>query len=404
MKIFEVTYDTDADLVRVVVGPEYDVMDVIVKTSMGFNSATKVASHPILNQAIYEVQLLTDRGPLQVSAAAFIGPIVIEATPVITTISAGTTTILVEEEPITRDITTTPGQFQKPDEFITDKQCPVGTSLVDGKCSPQVLQEQPLPMQFAIILLFVLLAIGLLLAEGMRRRKRREIITSRLLVEVKEELITQPPIPEAPPVSIRPPELVEEEPELIKLLRTLNAQIVMQEKLQLLESQLLEYLKEEYQVRERLTILLQLIEIRAHTVQPLLPEQLKPLPAPRRTYKKKRKVLSQEHKVKIAVARIGKKQTEQTKQKIAKARAGRKMSNEHKAKIAAARKGKKQTEETKKKIAESRAGRKMSESTKQKISKSKKTRKDRANEKRTKLDELIKRYNIVSEEEYSDET
>ena len=46
----------------------------------------------------------------------------------------------------------------------------------------------------------------------------------------------------------------------------------------------------------------------------------------------------------------------------------------------------------------------MSESTKQKISKSKKTRKDRANEKRTKLDELIKRYNIVSEEEYSDET
>ena len=238
----------------------------------------------------------------------------------------------------------------------------------------------------------------------MRRRKRREIITSRLLVEVKEELITQPPIPEAPPVSIRPPELVEEEPELIKLLRTLNAQIVMQEKLQLLESQLLEYLKEEYQVRERLTILLQLIEIRAHTVQPLLPEQLKPLPAPRRTYKKKRKVLSQEHKVKIAVARIGKKQTEQTKQKIAKARAGRKMSNEHKAKIAAARKGKKQTEETKKKIAESRAGRKMSESTKQKISKSKKTRKDSGNEKRTKLDELIKRYNIVSEEEYSDET
>ena len=46
----------------------------------------------------------------------------------------------------------------------------------------------------------------------------------------------------------------------------------------------------------------------------------------------------------------------------------------------------------------------MSESTKQRISKSKKTRKDRDDEKRAKLDELIKRYNIVSDEEYSDET
>ena len=91
-------------------------------------------------------------------------------------------------------------------------------------------------------------------------------------------------------------------------------------------------------------------------------------------------------------------------QKIAKSRTGRKMSDEHKAKIAAARKGKKQTEETKKKIAESRVGRKMSESTKEKISKSKKTTRDRANEKRAELDELIKRYNIVSDEEYSDET
>ncbi len=54
------------------------------------------------------------------------------------------------------------------------------------------------------------------------------------------------------------------------------------------------------------------------------------------------------------------------------------------------------------KIAESRTGRKMSESTKQRISKSKKTRKHRADEKNVELDELIRRYNIVSDEEYSD--
>ena len=80
------------------------------------------------------------------------------------------------------------------------------------------------------------------------------------------------------------------------------------------------------------------------------------------------------------------------------------MSDEHKAKIAAARMGKKQSEETKQKIAESRTGRKMSESTKQRISKSKKTRKDKKDGEKVELDELIKRYNIISDEEYSDET
>ena len=369
LKIFEVTYDTDANMVRVVVGPEYDTMDVIVKTSMGFDTATKVASHPILNQAIYEVQLLTDSGPLQVSAAAFVGPIVIEATPVITTISAGTETILPEGELTPPLITTTPDDFQKPDKFITDKQCPLGTSLVNGKCTPQTLQEQPLPVQLFVILFLVLLTAGLLLA-GLRISKRKAIVSSQLLLETEDELIRKPSTPDVLPPSIRLPELVEEESDLIKLLQTLHEQEVIQEKLHLLESQLLEYTKEETEIRKRLAILLQLVEIRVHLVQPLLPQQLKPLPAPRRTYKKKRKVLSDEHKAKIAVARIGKRQTEETKQKIA----------------------------------ESRTGRKMSESTKQRISKSKKTRKDRDDEKRAKLDELIKRYNIVSDEEYSDET
>tara|TARA_B110000438_G_C15552336_1_gene537508 strand:+ start:282 stop:524 length:243 start_codon:yes stop_codon:yes gene_type:complete len=79
------------------------------------------------------------------------------------------------------------------------------------------------------------------------------------------------------------------------------------------------------------------------------------------------------------------------------------LSQEHKIKIAAARRGKIQTEETEQKIAGSRTGRKMSESTKQKISKSKKTKKDRGSKKNAERDELIKRYNIVSEKEYSDE-
>ena len=45
----------------------------------------------------------------------------------------------------------------------------------------------------------------------------------------------------------------------------------------------------------------------------------------------------------------------------------------------------------------------MSHTTKQRISKSKKARKNIANEKSVELDELIRRYNIVSDEEYSDE-
>ena len=149
----------------------------------------------------------------------------------------------------------------------------------------------------------------------------------------------------------------------------MQTQEAIQKKLHLLDSKLLEHVKEEAQIRENLTILLQLVEIRVHLVEPLSPQQLKALPAPRRTYKKKRKVLSDEHKIKIAAARRGKIQTEETKQKIA----------------------------------ESRTGRKMSESTKQRISKSKKTRKNEAMKKKVELDESIRRYNVISDEEYSDE-
>ena len=149
----------------------------------------------------------------------------------------------------------------------------------------------------------------------------------------------------------------------------MNAQEAIQKKLHLLESQLLERVKEDVQIRERLVTLLQLVEIRVHLVEPLPPQQLKALPAPRRTYKKKKKALSEEYKIKIAASRRGKTETEETKQKIA----------------------------------ESRTGRKMSESTKYNISKSKKTKKDRTDGKKAEKEELIRRYNIVSDEEYSDE-
>jgi len=56
------------------------------------------------------------------------------------------------------------------------------------------------------------------------------------------------------------------------------------------------------------------------------------------------------------------------------------------------------------KIAESRTGKKMSESIKKRISKSKKTRKGKMDEKKAELNELVRRYNIVSDEEYSDES
>ena len=45
---------------------------------------------------------------------------------------------------------TPPDEFQKPDEFITEKQCQLGTDLVNGKCVPQTLQEQPLQIQTAL--------------------------------------------------------------------------------------------------------------------------------------------------------------------------------------------------------------------------------------------------------------
>jgi len=379
LTIVEVTYDTNADIVRVVVEPEYEKTDVIIKTATGFELAQKIESHTILNQATYEAVLFSDSGPLQVTATAFVKSLVIEATPLVATISAGTGTIKFDETDELPIITTSPTittpfeKFQKPDDFISEKQCPLGTSIIDGKCTPQTLQEQPLPIQFAVILLLVLLAIGLTLAIKFRKRIERKIISGQLLFERELETIRQPTIRKPETQTIIPEQLEQEKPVLIELFEALQRQEIIQKKLHLLDSQLLENVNEEAEIRERLTILIKLVEIRVNLVEPLSLQQLKALPQPKRTYKKKKKILTVEHKAKIAAARRGKKQTEITKQKIVLSKTGRKMSDEHKAKIAAARRGKKQTEKTKMKIAESRMGKKMSEATKQKISRSKKS-------------------------------
>ena len=87
--------------------------------------------------------------------------------------------------------------------------------------------------------MLLLLAIGLLLAVSVRRRLRKEIVSSQLLFETKDELIRPPSIPEALPPSIKLPELVEEKSELIELLQTLQTQEVIQKKLHLLDSQII---------------------------------------------------------------------------------------------------------------------------------------------------------------------
>ena len=106
----------------------------------------------------------------------------------------------------------------------------------------------------------------------------------------------------------------------------------------MLDSQLLEHVKDEVEIREKLTILIKLVEIRVSLVEPLSLQQLKALPQPKRTYKKKKKILTVEHKAKIAAARRGKKQTQETKQKIADSRMGKKMLESTKQKISKSRK------------------------------------------------------------------
>ena len=117
--------------------------------------------------------------------------------------------------------------------------------MVNRKCITQTLQEQPIPVQFAIILLLVLLTIGLVLTVEMRRRKARKIISSELVYETEEEVIKPPIRTEPEPPIIIPQELDQEKHDLIELLQLLEIQEAIQKKLQTLESQLLENVREE---------------------------------------------------------------------------------------------------------------------------------------------------------------
>ena len=65
-------------------------------------------------------------------------------------------------------------------------------------------------------------------------------------------------------------------------------------------------------------------------IQPQLPLQLLALPAPKRKYTKKKRTLTDEHKAKIAAAHAGIKHSPQTKQKISKSKKQNKLEQKKK--------------------------------------------------------------------------
>ena len=89
---------------------------------------------------------------------------------------------------------------------------------------------------------------------------------------------------------------------------------------------------------------------------------------------KRGKRLTEEHRTKIGAAQKGKCVSDETRAKISEAskgiskNSGRKLSDEHKSKLSEINKGKRLTEEHKKKISESLKGRQKSEETKLKLS------------------------------------
>jgi len=77
--------------------------------------------------------------------------------------------------------------------------------------------------------------------------------------------------------------------------------------------------------------------------------------------------VSEETKIKIRNANLGKKMPEYTKQKLLQANLGKKLSEETKRKISIAKQGKTMSEETKKKMSMINKGRKLSEEHKEKL-------------------------------------
>ena len=378
--------------------------------------ATMVDVDPVFNRVIFEAPLYTDRGALQVSAIANsgtgTGSFVLKATPFLTMIMpCGQQPELepeLEPEPIEPVLESVLGlepteqeQFQKPDAFITQTQCPIGTTLVDGEC---------IPIRVSIIILLVVLLAGLvLLLPGLKiLRRRAELleqleITRRPVEEIPEEL-QKPPRIEIPEPEIEIPEPEIEIDDIEQLVNSLQEQTIIQEQIRRMKLQLLELTQEKLTIQRNLTVLLEQVyqEVRPK-VLPQLPEQLLALPAPKRKYTKKKRTLTDEHKAKIAAAKRGRKLTPQTKEKISTVKKGRKMSDEHKAKIAAAKRGRKMSDEHKAKIAAAHTGIKHTSQTKQKMSESKKQNKLDQKKKKAELDDLKRRYDILGQGE-NDET
>ncbi|SVD65754.1 uncharacterized protein METZ01_LOCUS418608, partial [marine metagenome] len=207
--IYNVSYDTcDANMAKIIVGPQYDRMDIVVTTSTGYVMATMVDVDPIFNRVIFEAPLSTDRGALQVAATAFSGSFVLRATPILTMIMpCGQQPEPEPTEPVLESVLesvldpepTEQGQFQKPDVFITQTQCPIGATLVDGQC---------IPIRVSIIILLIILLVGLaILLPGLKILRRR--------AELLEQLeITRRPVEEIPEELQKPPRIEIPEPEI----------------------------------------------------------------------------------------------------------------------------------------------------------------------------------------------
>jgi hypothetical protein len=395
LQIHSVSYDTcDTNMARIVVGPEYDKMDIVVKTSTGFVTAKMVGVDPVSNHVIFEAPLYTDRGTIQVSASVFMDSLFLRATPFLTTLMPCAPELIPEQEQPAQE------EFQKPDAFITQIQCSVGTTLVDGEC---------IPVQIGVILLLVILFVGLALALPIWKilRRRAELLEQVEVIrppteEYVPEVLRKPPEIEIPEPEIETPEPEIEIEDIVQLINSLQEQTIIQDHIHRMQSQLLELTQEERTVQRNLTTILEQVyqEVRPKVlpkIPPQLPLQLLALPAPKRKYTKKKRTLTDEHKAKIAAAKRGHSLTLKTKEKISIVKKGRKMSDEHKAKIAAAKRGRKMSDEHKAKIAAAHTGIKHSPQTKQKMSESKKQNKLERKKKKSDLDELTRRYDILDQ-------
>ena len=345
LQIHSVSYDTcDTNMVRIVVGPEYDKMDIVVTTSTGFVTAKMVGVDPVSNHVIFEAPLYTDRGTIQVSASVFMDSLFLRANPFLTTLMPCAPELIPEQEQPAQE------EFQKPDAFITPIECPLGTTLVDGEC---------IPVQIGVILLLVILFVGLALALPIWKilRRRAELLEQVEVIrppteEYVPEVLRKPPEIEIPEPEIETPEPEIEIEDIVQLINSLQEQTIIQDHIHRMQSQLLELTQEERTVQRNLTTILEQVyqEVRPKVlpkIPPQLPLQLLALPAPKRKYTKKKRTLTDEHKAKIAAAKRGHSLTLKTKEKISIVKKGRKMSDEHKAKIAAARRGRKMSDEHK---------------------------------------------------------